>query len=134
MSGKSLLKEKKVHVTDFRLAVLDIFDRYQNSVSQAQIEKELGTFDRITLYRTIKLFKEKGIIHEIFMSDNVKKLALCQSDCESDHHHHDHIHFHCEDCEEVYCLEIPQFPQINVSNFVINQVEIQASGKCNNCA
>ena len=69
---KNLLLSKKLRITDFRLAILDIFNRYENSISTEQIENELGKFDRITLYRTLKIFKENGIIHEITMPGNIK--------------------------------------------------------------
>lgn len=130
---KSLLKAKKLRVTDFRLAVLAIFERHKNAVSVDQIEQELKEFDRITLYRTLKSFKEKGVIHEITMPGNIKKLALCADTCSHEDHSHEHIHFHCNQCNEVFCLEIDNFPKIGIKGFSINQLEVQASGVCGNC-
>jgi Fur family ferric uptake transcriptional regulator len=130
---KNLLLSKKLRITVFRLAILDIFSRYENSISTDQIENDLGKFDRITLYRTLKIFKENGIIHEITMPGNIKKLALCASQCSEHHHEHKHIHFHCNTCEEVYCLEVPTFPEIGLMGFKVENLEIQANGICQNC-
>lgn len=133
---EELLKSRKLRVTDFRLAVLDIFDQNKHAVSMEQIEASLGEFDRITLYRTIKSFIEKGIIHEIVMSGDIKKLALCDDSCEShDHaHHHQHVHFRCKKCEEVFCEDVDNFPNLGLSGFQIDSIEIQAQGICKNCA
>lgn len=129
----NLLKSKKLRVTDFRLAVLGVFERHKNAISVDQIEAELDSFDRITLYRTLKSFKEKGLIHEITMPGDIKKLALCADQCSDSHHSHNHIHFHCNNCNETYCLDVDNFPQIGLNNFTVNQIEIQARGLCDNC-
>ncbi len=130
---KNLLLSKKIRITDFRVAILAIFERFDAAISVEQIEKELGVFDRITLYRTLRLFKEKGIIHEITIAGNTLKLALCAQHCEQNEHHHNHIHFHCESCDEVYCVDIEKFPEIGLNGFKIKELEIQASGICQRC-
>ena len=130
---KTILQSKKIRVTDFRLAVLGIFNNHENAISTDQIESELKDFDRITLYRTLKIFKEKGVIHEITMPGNIKKLALCADTCSDHNHSHEHIHFHCNSCNEIFCLEVDAFPQINLDGFSINQLEVQAKGVCKAC-
>ncbi|MDA7804199.1 transcriptional repressor [Crocinitomix sp.] len=130
---RNLLQSKNLRITDFRLSVLDIFEKHQNAISIEQIEQELGEFDRITLYRTVKMFTEKGLIHEIIMPGNIKKLALCFEDCNAASHEHHHIHFRCNNCLEIYCIEIDEFPAVNLDGFKIESVEIQAKGICKNC-
>lgn len=131
---KNLLQAKKIRVTDFRLAVLEAFEKHENAISIEVIEESLKNFDRITLYRTLKIFKEKGIIHEITMPGNIKKMALCADECSDHDHVHDHVHFHCNSCNETYCLEVDTFPSINLKGFEINHLEIQASGVCQTCS
>lgn len=131
---RKLLESKKISITDFRISVLEIFEKYSNALAMDQIESELGEFDRITLYRTIKLFKKHGIIHEITIAGNPVKFALCNQSCEEGDHQHNHIHFRCNKCEEVYCVDIEKIPQIGLKGFQIHDVEIQASGICNKCA
>lgn len=131
---KNLLQSKKLRVTDFRLAVLAAFEKHQNAISMDQIEQELGDFDRITLYRTIKSFLDKGLIHEIIMPGNIKKLALCQDSCSDQSHDHNHIHFRCNNCAEIFCLDIENYPTLKLNGFKIDTVEIQAKGTCSNCA
>jgi Fur family ferric uptake transcriptional regulator len=130
---EDLLRKKKLRVTDFRLAVLAIFSKYDHAISTEEIEQELKEFDRITLYRTLKSFTEKGIIHEINYPQEEKRLALCADACTGDHHHHQHIHFKCKECGEITCSEIDALPDVSLNGFHIEQLEIQAQGLCGKC-
>ena len=133
---EELFKDKGLRLTPFRKLVYQIFLKHNVAISTGLIEKELKSFDRITLYRTLKLFKEKGVIHEILFPNNEKKLALCKEKCKHNDnlHRHDHIHFRCNECEEIYCVDIPKRPELDLVGFQIDQLEIQAVGTCNNCA
>ena len=131
-----LFSEKNIRKTAFRSKVLNVFRSNENAITIQDIEKGIGLHDRITLYRTIKTFLDKGVIHEIVMPGDIKKLALCQ-DCETDHdhnhaHQHNHIHFHCEKCDEVNCVE-NKIPDLNLKGFQVDSIEIQAHGICVKC-
>ncbi|MBL4745231.1 MAG: transcriptional repressor [Flavobacteriaceae bacterium] len=129
----TLLKEKKLSETPFRKEVLELFRSYSNAIPMAVIEKGLKTYNRITLYRTIKIFLEKGVIHEIAMSGEPSNYALCKESCSSVLHHHQHVHFKCRLCETVSCVEIKEFPTVSLPNHQIEQLEIQVSGVCSGC-
>lgn len=131
-----ILRKKKLRATPFRKDVLDIFLKNEHAVSIQDIEDGLKEFDRITLYRTIKSFINKGVIHEIVMPGDVKKLALCDIVCDHDNglHEHNHIHFQCKKCKEIYCVEIDDLPQLKVPGFIIEEQEIQAKGICAKCS
>ena len=133
---KTLLKNKKLRFTAFRKEVLDVFLNTPNAVSIGDIEERLKQFDRITLYRTIKSFTEKGLIHEIVMPGDIKKLALCPAECSSVNHVHtgQHIHFRCKICENIFCLDLHEFPEINIPKFKVDSIEIQGTGTCNICS
>ena len=133
MSEKELLISKSLRVTDFRVSVLHVFFANDNAISTEQIEEALGEFDRITLYRTLKSFKEKGVIHEIQIGDNEKKFALCEEACEHEEHQHNHLHFHCSNCSEIYCLPLGHLKYSEPKDFQISSLELQATGICKNC-
>ena len=130
---KNILKQKKISETPFRKAVLDIFYKYENAIPLSVVEQNLEEYNRITLYRTIKIFVEKGIIHEITISGQPSNYAICEDNCESKNHQHQHIHFKCDSCETIFCVEADQFPSISIPNYQIKQLEIQATGLCKNC-
>ena len=128
-----VLKDKKISETPFRKEVLSIFGRYNNAIPLSVIERELDNYNRVTLYRTIKTFVEKGIIHEITISGSSSNYALCHEACNAVSHQHQHIHFKCNKCDIVYCVQLDKIPHIKLSNYKIDALEIQASGLCKNC-
>ncbi len=129
----NLLKGKKISVTPFRKDVLAIFSKYNNAIPLSIVEKELKDYNRITLYRTIKVFIEKGIIHEIILSGNESNYALCQEECDTAAHHHKHIHFKCKSCNKIFCVKLDKFPTIILPEYKIEHLEIQATGLCQSC-
>ena len=130
-----ILKQKKMRLTPFRIKVLEVFLSNNQAISVSQIETHIGEHDRVTLYRTIKSFTEKGVIHEIVMPGDVKKLALCNISCDGGdgHREHNHIHFQCRSCEEVFCVEVDELPKIELKDFQVEEVEVQMRGLCEAC-
>lgn len=132
---KSLLKSKKIRETSFRLEVLSVLLEFNKPLSLEQLESRLIKFDRITLYRTIKTFIDKGLIHEILIQGETKKIALCPHECKEEHKHHlEHIHFFCENCKETFCIDEVEIPKIKVPHHQIHSFEIQAKGVCKKCS
>lgn len=129
----NLLKSKKISETPFRKEVLAIFSKYNNAIPLSIVEKELKEYNRITLYRTIKVFIEKGIIHEIALNGNESNYAICKEECDTVAHHHQHIHFKCKECGIIFCVELDEFPTIILPKYKIEQLEIQATGLCQDC-
>lgn len=120
--------------TPFRKEVLDIFKKSHNAISQADFEEKLAEYDRITLYRTIKTFEEKGIIHKALDGTNVTRYALCEADCNSHSHNDHHAHFHCSDCDETFCVEDVEVPIVKVpTGFQVRDTALIINGICKNC-
>jgi Fur family ferric uptake transcriptional regulator len=132
---EQLLKDKRLRLTSFRKEVLQIFVDNEKAIAVSDIENSIGEHDRITLYRTIKSFIEKGLIHEIVMPGDVKKLALCATTCNHDKgaHDHNHVHFQCKSCKEVFCVDVPSLPKVELPGYIIDEIEIQARGLCGKC-
>ena len=127
---ENLLKAKKLRITPFRIEVLKVFQSNETAIDMPSIETSLGDFDRITLYRTIKVFIESGVLHEILISGDVKKYALCADDCKTEGHNHEHIHFLCTVCNETFCLDLIKMPIISHRSFQISSVEVVARTVC----
>ncbi len=132
---ENLLKSKNIRSTAFRNKVLGVLLEQQKPLTIEEIEEQLGQFDRITLYRTIKTFEDKGLIHEIVMAGQPKRVALCTSTCSEDEHQHhlEHIHFFCENCKGTFCIENVEIPEISIPNYVINSFDFQVKGVCAKC-
>ncbi len=130
---KKILKTRNLRATELRIALLEIISNLGKAVSHREIQNSLIKFDRITLYRTLNTFIERGILHKIILEDNKNFYALCNLECTIDKHHHQHIHFQCNQCKEVSCLESKEPIELGISNHLVDEIEIKASGLCQDC-
>lgn len=131
-----LLKANRLKVTQPRLQVLEIISTKESAISQPELEKIVGTeIDRVTLYRILGSFEEKGILHKVFDLNGTATYALCSSKCSADHHHDQHVHFICSVCNSVFCLEEISLPKINLpTHFSLHSLAINAVGICADCS
>src|SRR3954449_7294687 len=110
-----ILKKSGLSLTDSRKRILHLFLENTNALAHADIERLSGDqFDRVTIYRTLQTFVEKGIIHTIPTADNAVRYALCQSECSAGHHHDEHVHFVGDVCGTTYCLQHTAIPQMQL--------------------
>lgn len=130
-----ILKKNRLSITDSRARILELFLSQSGALAHGDIEKRTGErFDRVTVYRTLNSFLNKGIIHTIPTTDNSIRYALCKENCEEGHHHDNHVHFVCDDCGNTICLDEVTIPQIQLpEGFRPKQVEMIVSGKCDAC-
>ncbi len=57
----SILKKNSLSVTDSRKKILSLFLQSKDALAHGDIEKKAGEkFDRVTIYRTLQTFVEKG--------------------------------------------------------------------------
>lgn len=131
----SLLKRSDLSVTESRRKILHLFLEQPGALAHGDIEKKAGEkFDRVTVYRTLQAFVEKGIIHTIPTADNSIRYALCKDDCAGGHHHDHHIHFVCSQCDNTYCLDDVVTPDIKLpKGYQAEHVEVVVEGVCKNC-
>ena len=130
-----LLKRNQLSVTSGRRKILELFLLQEGALSHSDIEKKAGEkFDRVTVYRTLQVFLEKGLIHNIPTADNSIRYALCKDDCTAGHHRDDHVHFICSSCGTTVCLEEVNVPVLKLpKGFVAEQVEVLVNGVCKSC-
>jgi len=132
---ENILRNHKLKVTHPRLKVLEKIFQKDTATSQPELEKSIGDeIDRVTLYRGLSIFDEKGIIHKVFDLHGTATYALCSTACKTHEHHDEHVHFTCSSCNSVYCLQEIKLPEINTpSGFSIDQIAVNAIGICNKC-
>ncbi len=130
-----LLKKSHLSVTGGRRKILELFLQQEGALSHNDIEKKAGEkFDRVTVYRTLQAFLEKGLIHPIPTSDNSIRYALCKDGCSGGQHRDDHVHFICNHCGSAICLEEVVVPSIKLPRgYAVQQVEMLVSGVCKSC-
>ncbi len=117
-----------------RLLVLDYLLERQTAISLNDIEKGMQPADRITIYRTLKTFEQKGLVHLIDDGTGTHKYALCNNDCGPEEHHDLHVHFYCNICKETYCLADSPIPHIILPDgFGFTEMNLVVKGYCNRC-
>jgi Fur family ferric uptake transcriptional regulator len=132
---KEILKSNQLSVTASREKILNLFLDQEGALAHGDIEKKAGEkFDRVTIYRTLQTFVEKGIIHTIPTVDNSIRYALCKDDCAEGHHHDHHIHFVCSRCKNTFCLDDIVTPSIALpKGYSTSHIEVVVEGTCKNC-
>ncbi len=131
---ENMLIAKQIKPTAMRLLVIEYLLKRKVAISLRDLETEFEKSDRVTLYRTLTTFEEKGIIHTIKDGTEVTKYALCQDECYNGVHSDMHIHFYCKNCKELYCLPKVQIPEIKLPRkFNLEEMSLVARGTCNNC-
>ena len=129
-----ILHRRQLSSTESRRKILTLFLNTEDALTHGDIEKEVGDkYDRVTIYRTLQTFEEKGIIHSIPTADNSIKYALCK-ECEEGHHHDDHVHFICTNCDKTICLDDVVSPKIDLPRgYVAENVQVVIQGVCKDC-
>ena len=131
---ESLLKKHKLRITDCRKDILNLFLENKYALSNALIEEHLSEyFDRVTIYRTLRTFLDKGLVHKVLDDSGSVKFALCMDSCQSEHHH-DHVHFKCEVCGKTVCIEKVVIPMVALpAGFMPVEYNLLITGKCSVC-
>lgn len=135
MDIREILKKNQLSVTASREKILQLFIDHNGALAHGDIEKKAGEkFDRVTVYRTLQTFVDKGIIHSIPTADNSVRYALCKDNCEEGHHHDQHVHFVCNSCNNTYCLDNVVTPDIRLpKGYSSKHIEVVVEGVCVNC-
>lgn len=131
---ETLLTDKEISPTAMRLLVLEYLLNQSSAISLKGLEDEFQHSERTTLYRTLKTFEDKGLIHPIKDGSGSTKYALCSSNCKQGDHHDLHVHFYCNNCKETFCLPSYKIPNILLpENFQLEELSLNARGICDKC-
>lgn len=133
--ARKVLREKGLKSTVQRLAVVHVLHTSRKSLSVGEIHDEvkkvLGTTGLATIYRTLEMFEDLGLVKRLHFPDGGHGYAFSQGE----HVHH----MVCVDCRGVF-----DFPECPVESFDYASVEkqgfrvkdhfVQLFGQCVKCA
>jgi Fur family transcriptional regulator, ferric uptake regulator len=128
------LRSSGLKKTTVRIAVLKQLTESENALSQPELETVFeGRENRVTVYRVLRDFEEKGLIHRVYDVEGTARFALCRS-CTEHQHHDEHLHFNCIECKNVICLDsvhvsIPILP----IGFKVKNIHFTVEGVCEKC-
>ena len=112
---------------------IKIFEYLYNDKSHPTVDNiycgladEIPTLSKNTVYNTLKLFIEHGITSALTIGGNETRYdAIMQK----------HAHFKCNECGNIYDIEIKDLKLKNsqLAGFKIGETNIHLIGKCKKC-
>ena len=126
-----LLKKSGLSITPLRKEVLAFL--LENEVSSLDdIKKNIKEFDRVTLYRTVKVLIKFKIIKELSF-ENKKFLSLNRNINKSSDSFEQSVYFYCMYCNNLTYLNNKIISFDIAQDYEVHQSESIISGKCNLC-
>lgn len=128
LATEELLKKYKLSKTSVREEILNVFLDSSIPLSMNELKDKMSfDCDRVTLYRNLRTFTTKGILHEVYLDKQDSKYVLPENVVNPKKAYSEHMHFKCVNCEMVKCLTDHEIMQIALprgfkkleANFVI---------------
>lgn len=129
----SLLQVHGIKPTANRILVAKALASSIQPQSLAELERRIISIDKSNIFRALVLFREQHLVHAIEGSSDGTKYELCYS---HDHEHDDdqHPHFYCEKCQQTYCLNDAELPEILLpQGFEAHSANLMIKGLCPHC-
>ena len=130
-----ILKHHDLRITQVRLEILQYFQNNKNALSHADLENNFAKkLDRVTIYRTLTSFLDKGLLHKIPDDSGIAKYGLCHHEGIEHTHDDDHVHFKCRKCEKIECLHNLEIPKLHLpKKYKMESANLLIEGICNVC-
>ncbi|MDR0668235.1 MAG: transcriptional repressor [Prevotellaceae bacterium] len=134
ISFETHLLKRGIKPTAIRLLLLKAMTEKNDVVSLTDLETELETVDKSTIFRTLTLFHQYRLLHTIDDGSGSLKYALCDDACEC-LPEQQHVHFCCSVCRRTFCLRDTAIPLISIpQHFVVESINYVLKGVCGTCA
>ena len=129
MDTLKLLNDKKIRPSGLRLKILEYIMTHRTHPTIDEIYEALlkdnPTLSKTTVYNTVKVLVEKGLIIQISIDGHQ---ARFDSDIS------EHGHFICNECGKIYDFAIISAPKVDLSGFEISETQVYCSGVCKECS
>lgn len=136
---RNILKEHGHKFTRQRVEIYKVFaDKQGSHLSTEEVYREASELDKnigiATVYRTMLLFEEVGILDKISFDDGVTRYEL-KNETDSEHRHH---HLICVDCGKVTEVKIDLLDNLekeieDEEEFKIVDHSLKFYGHCKDC-
>ena len=100
--------------------------------SLADLEEAMPTVDHSTLFRTLTLFSDAHLLHNVDDGSGSQKYCVCHHD--DTRHCTGHVHMTCRVCHSTVCLTDVKIPQVPLPDgFEVEETEYVIKGVCPKC-
>ncbi|MCK0191745.1 transcriptional repressor [Arenibacter sp. N53] len=129
------LENNGIRPTAMRILIYKFMAQKEVAIALTDIEDAFVKAERTTLYRTLKTFEDKGIVHHIDDGTGISKYALCEQGCNCELDQDLHLHFHCSNCDKTVCLTDHKIPHINLPDgYIAEDANLVITGICEKCS
>ena len=126
----TILKEKKLKITQNRLDVLSVFLKEQKAFSLLDLELIYGKkHDRSSIFRFLQICSEHKILEKFVDKSGVAVYVINHNEDQKNH-----SHYKCSDCQTV--VNLPKLPDEYLALLGKNKVEttnLFLEGTCEQC-
>ncbi len=126
-----MLKDAGIKPTSQRVLILDYLMNHHNHPSSEEIYQslhdEVSVLSRATVYNTVNIFKQKGLIRALDTGDEVSHYDIDLSD---------HGHFQCTQCLKIWNIPLPDDAadqMVLPEGFVSEDMQVLIKGVCRDC-
>lgn len=125
------LRESGIQPTHQRIIILDYIMKQEGHPTADEInrvlQKESPALSKATVYNTLKLFTQKGLIHMIATNQDENRYEIAD---------HPHGHFICSKCSHIYDIELKPDSVISddLSGFTVEDTQLLIKGICPKCS
>lgn len=128
-----LLIEHGVKPTSNRIIIAKALATHDGPMSMRDLEYEILTLDKSSIFRTLSTFKDHRMVHVIEDGEGGVKYELCLSHSD-DEDEDEHVHFYCEQCHRTICLHDVPVPQVAVpEGYELHGANYILKGICPSC-
>ena len=144
--AEKLLKHHGVRPTAIRLLIWKQIQNTEHPFALGDMELWLDSVDKSTIFRTLTLFEEQGLLHGLDDGSGQKKYCRCDEAClcvdkEHEHEHmHDnhmgcnHAHAYCTQCQRTFCIRTEHIPLVKMPDgFEVTDINYVVRGICAEC-
>lgn len=131
---EQLLKTHGIRLTANRILIARTLSGLDSPSSMKELEAKIQTIDKSNIFRTLSLFKDHHLVHQLEDGNDVVRYELCLS-CNEEEDDDIHVHFYCERCQHTFCLNDIPVPQVNLPvGYEQSSVNYMVKGLCPDCS
>lgn len=133
MDIEATLNTKGIRLTSNRILVLRSIAAKNHPVSLTDLETELDTLEKSSIFRVLTLLADRGVLHAIEDGSGSLKYEICHTGDHGDDTDM-HAHFYCHECGRTFCFETTPVPPIELpAGFQADYVNYMVKGVCPDC-
>lgn len=129
-----LLKTHGIRLTANRILIARTLASLSYPSSMKELEAKIQTIDKSNIFRTLLLFKDHHLVHQLEDGNDVVRYELCLSP-NADEDKDMHVHFYCERCQHTFCMNEIPIPQVILpTGYEQSSINYMVKGICPNCS